>query len=399
MTVQQDLLPGSYRGVPFLAVNSRVTGGRKDVLHSIPNSNKQNIEDQGLSPRVYSLDIILTTDTAGDFYMPKRDRLLQVIEGGVTGPLVHPWYGLLENMAARSFTVIEEQTAAGDGRLSVIFGVSGTPGTPEVAEVTLSVVDAQATVALQAAAQDIADRMAISTVNPTNYSEAVGKTNDIATAFEENTTFLQVSSDAINDFSSELGDFQADVTQLVKAPQDLADSISSLFSTVNALYTTVEATFDVLRGFFDFGDNDVEIVETTSGLIERKQNNDVLNGNMQAQSNILAYLNAVQIDYQTVNEVDAAADILEVQYQKVIAGGLSDDAKTQITELRVIVQDFFDAQKLTVQQIITVNTPVIPARVMAYQYYGASTLGQNIAELNEDLNVTFIQGPTEIFTE
>lgn len=398
MSVAEELLPGSYKGVAFLIERSSVAGGRKDVKHSFPNSNKQTIEDLGLMPRIYTVEAILTTTSNGNFYMQRRDRLLSVLEEGGKGVLVHPFYGQIENVVARTFSVVENTTELGDSKLNIVFEISDDAGTPTTADNTLSLIESNTTVAINALSAYTAETFTVSTNAPTNYATAVNKLNDVVADFSVNITFLSVASDAIDTFSNELGDLEADITSIVSDPQAIADSITSLYNTVNGLYTTVDATFEVLRGFFDFGDTDIPINQTTTILTERQTNNDALNGIMQGQALCFAYLNAAQIDYQTVTEVDAAADILETQYQRVISSAISNDAKEPITDLRVQVQAFFDEQKLNVQQIISVNVPEIPARVLAYQYYGSSDLGADLAELNEDFNATFLDGEVEILT-
>ena len=69
-----------------------------------------------------------------------------------------------------------------------------------------------------------------------------------------------------------------------------------------------------------------------------------------------------------------------------------------IEDQRTVTQQFFDAEKLDAQQIITVNTQNLPARVIAYQYYGESDLGARIAILNNEINVSFLSGDIEIFS-
>ncbi len=76
-------------------------------------------------------------------------------------------------------------------------------------------------------------------------------------------------------------------------------------------------------------------------------------------------------------------------------------SSTSINELedqRTVTQQFFDDQKLDAEQIITINTQTLPARVIAYQYYGESISGSRIAALNDEINVSFLSGDIEIFT-
>ena len=197
---------------------------------------------------------------------------------------------------------------------------------------------------------------------------------------------------------SELGD---NVASLVSSPVDLAESITSLFESVNGLYATAGATFDVIRGFFDFGDADAEtpILQNTAGRIERAKNQNLLNSIIQSQSLVLNYGNAAETEFSTVSELEQAASLLEEQYQKVVAvSELEDDTKKEIETLRVLTQSFFEEQKITTAQIITINTVQIPAKVLSYQYYASSDAGPDIAKLNKENNVSFLNGETQIFT-
>ena len=216
---------------------------------------------------------------------------------------------------------------------------------------------------------------------------------------EANGEVVTASADAIDSFSSELNDFSASVNSLITNPSNLADSVTSLFNTIDGLYTSVDATVEVLQGFFDFGDNDIEPENTTAIRVESNQNNNVLNGTMQGEALILSYFNATQVTFSTVEDLDELSQRLEDQYQRIITNGLSEDAKSTITDLRTETQKFFDAQRVSIRQIITVETNIIPARVLAFQYYGSSELGADIAGLNNDPNVSFLEGSTRILTE
>ena len=67
--------------------------------------------------------------------------------------------------------------------------------------------------------------------------------------------------------------------------------------------------------------------------------------------------------------------------------------------MRAVTQAFFDDQKVTAKQIINVETRELPARIIAFQYYGSSDLGANIAALNNEINVSDLTGNIDIFTD
>jgi prophage DNA circulation protein len=155
-----------------------------------------------------------------------------------------------------------------------------------------------------------------------------------------------------------------------------------------------------MQQFFNFGEDDEPIVENTFSRIEKAENRCLLNALMQAQALTFAYENASQLNFDTVNQVDEVANTLELQYQQVINDScLEPPTLLALTDLRTRVQALFEAQKLTASQVINVKTTRTPSRALAYQYYGSSSRGFDIAQLNADQNLTFIKGPTDIFTE
>lgn len=77
---------------------------------------------------------------------------------------------------------------------------------------------------------------------------------------------------------------------------------------------------------------------------------------------------------------------------------LSSITINSLQDLRAVTQRFFDDQKVSAKQIINVQTQELPARIIAFQYYGSSELGSNIAQLNNEINVSNLAGNIDILT-
>ncbi len=405
-----ELLPGSYDGIPFFLDRATVTGGRKDVKKEFPNTNRQLIEDLGKRPRIYNLELIVAADENGENYKQRRDQLIDRLDAGGRATLVHPTFGPIDNIVARTFTLVEDLTRLGDTRVTVLFELDDFDGTPSIAVTSPQDIAISADSVRGQAASEFPSRYSpASTAN--NYNAAVSKLRDVTQAFSDNVSFLAVSSDTIDQFTNQLAGFSDDILQLANSPQELADSVNNLFTSVSNLYSTPSQAFEVLKKFFTFGDDDVPVERNTASRIQRDRNRVALNGLMQAEALTLAYSAAATIEFNTVVEVDTVVDDLEVEYQDIVVtnssdintifaetNGLSVEVLDSIAVLRSDVQDVFDTQKLSAKRIIGVRTNTIPSRVLAYQYYGESTEGENLAALNEDLNVSFISGDVEILT-
>jgi len=400
MSLPEDLHPASYKGASFLVTSSRVNGGRKDVKHSFPNSDRQYIEDLGLSPRVFALTAFISAGSDGEDYLPNRNQLIRVLEEGGTGKLVHPLYGDLNNIVARSFTVIEDFGAIGECRFEITFEVSDVDGEPVQAENTLSEISEKATALNTAINTDIASNFSVTNKFANSFTDAVSKVNGAINAIKDKAAVIQGVADQIDSFTYQINDTLANVTSLVQIPQNLADSFSNIFTSLGNLWPTVRATFDAIVGLFPFGDDDIVREETTPSRIERNHNDALINSAVQGLALSTAYVNAAQISFETVAEIESISDQLDAQFRKLVAAdGFSTDTRDALIDLRVQTQAFFEAQKLNARQIIDIKTNLTSARLLAYQYYGDSTDGETLADLNSHKDdPTFLDGNIQVFS-
>lgn len=404
MSLLDKLLPASYKGVSFLATSFPTAGGRKIVKHSYPNSDKQNIEDLGLIPRSYSMQIVITdanraNPSESGFYIINRDALLAKLEDGEAGKLTHPLYGDIENVKVGPYTINENLTELGECKISVTFEPSEGTGIPEQLSSSLNTIEVSNAVTMAALNANVAANYETTVSFPSSYTDSLNKLNAVAAGVTDAINFVQQQADKINALSAEIQNFQNNITSLVRAPQAFADSITSLFDTINNTYPTIDATINVFAQLFDFGDDDVELNQNTASRIERAKNQKIVNDTIQTAALSYAYFNASQLTFNTVDEIDEQAAILEAQFQKLIVStGMDDNSKQALRDMRVNVQTFFENQKLVTQQVITVFTHPTSSRLLAYQYYGSSDQGEQIAELNNTSEPNFLTGDVQVLT-
>ncbi len=319
MALFDDLSPASYKGAPFLVNRVSTSGGRKTVQHDFPNSNIQTIEDLGLSPREYRISAIIAEPN----YIQKRDTLLRALEEGGKGVLIHPFYGRIENIVSRTFTLNEDVSRLGDTVVEIVFAPSETDGLPTQSINTVSQISTLSGIVSGNMVSDISNLFKVTTAFQGNYAAAASKLNNIADAFSINAQLPTVSASQINTFNSLVSNFESSINTLISKPAELAADIQEIFIEFPKLYTTATQQTDALALFFEFGDSDILIDPTTAGLIERKQNNDVLNNAMKTFALSEAYVSSAQIAFTTVDDVENTADTLELAFQSIkLASGL-----------------------------------------------------------------------------
>lgn len=391
-----ELLVASFNGAVFLISNSSTRGGRKDALHEYPNSDRQRVEDLGLRPRSYKITGFIT----GPDYIAKRDRLLEALESGVTGVLSHPFYGEIPNMKARPYSIDENLQNLGRAEVSMLFDYDDTPGAPVETQDTLNLVFTSNDGVQTAAGDSIANNYDVNPGFAGNFSAGQSKLSNLETAFITASSVVVKLTSQIDEYNAQVSNFGEDINRLILQPRELADSLVEIGYGMNALYATERFQLTAWRELFGFGDNDIVDQHKTVGTASRTRSNEVINRSVQSQALGFAYLAAAQVDYQTTDALDTVVNILETQYQKILSDVTIDQTlRVTLTDMRENTNSFFVQQRVTLQRIISIVTPTIPARVLSYQYYANSNLGGSIAALNNDANVSFIGGDIEILTQ
>ena len=103
--IKEKLFEASYKKAVFFLTRSSITGGRKDTKKEIVNSDFQVIEDLGLRQPIFTLTALVAGRDGDLGYKEMRDKLLDALQEGGRGQLIHPFYGPINNVVARSFTI------------------------------------------------------------------------------------------------------------------------------------------------------------------------------------------------------------------------------------------------------------------------------------------------------
>lgn len=400
----EDLQPASWRSVEFLASAATLSGGRRGAVKRFPNSDRQLVEDLGKVPREFVLSGVVSArrDSQGGViqsYEQARDSLLEALEKKGTGVLLHPFYGRLESLVVRTYSLSENTTRLGDSPIEITFAVSDTTGLPRAQKSVVGEVSAANDLVVKAAKASVAENFGVTSSFTGNFQHAMNKVSSVVSAVDAAVKPAAVLASELDPFKYELGELSGSVASLVKAPVSLADSIAGLFSTVSGLYATATATFDAFARLFDFGDEDEEILPTTAGRVERRANRDAVNSAVQALALGYAYRSGAFRSFETTDEIDAVSGTLEDQYQKLASSGILDSSVGEKLSLeRISTIRYFEEQRITRPQVIVVRTELTSARLMAFRYYGSSELGDTIAKLNGLLDSSTMSGLVEILS-
>ena len=448
--VASGLFAGSYDDVKIIIDSSETSGGRKIVTKQLPNSDLQIVEDLG--KRVRSFQITGTVSSRlqpqevtlrGAFaYYNDRDNLLSTLEKGGGKILVHPWYGSIENVHCVEYTISESTNSLGDSNIELQMEVGTSVGISKVVRFSGSAIVINEAIAKQNKADFTPDNInqfgfivlqypgapppdappsiplveepdidplptsnnvGISLEGPQTHSALLEEIAEVGNLFDTLKGVYAANLANISKLTNALVNFQSDLNQIARAPGILADRINGLFAAIDSTFTSFATAIEVYKNAFSFGDDSVFAnlnFPSTPSLRSQVNNHNLVKGMVQSQALSYSYLNASQIDYGSLEEIETVSKELEEQYQKIVEGDfIGEDLQDLVTEMREVTQGFFDEQKLTVRKVITINTLPTTARVLSYQYYGSSSTGQQIIDLNELGNPYLLEGDIRILTE
>lgn len=86
---QRELRKGSFRGVEFETSQTELSVGRRNQVFEYPQRDTPFVEDLGRKCRTITFKAFVT----GTDYIAKMNALIEALEEGGSGELVHPWLG------------------------------------------------------------------------------------------------------------------------------------------------------------------------------------------------------------------------------------------------------------------------------------------------------------------
>lgn len=120
MSWREQLIPATFRGVPFFVDSHEAELGRRVQVHEFPFRDLPQAEDLGRKARVLTVQAYVL----GADYMARRDALIRAVERPGPGQLEHPYLGELK-ATCTNCRLTETTREGGMARLSLDFVESG----------------------------------------------------------------------------------------------------------------------------------------------------------------------------------------------------------------------------------------------------------------------------------
>lgn len=436
MSILGELHEGTFRGAPFLVTNANTKAGRKTATHEFVNSDNRNTEDLGRLLKTFTVTGVITSTIIPPFtvsppapdYFIKRDRLISALERGGKGVLQHPFFGRVE-VVAKPYTLTEDLKSLGEAVFvmeferanDVVLPQPEVSGTPQVVD--------SATRALGECTADVADIFNSASAESFIKSEIL--LGEVSETFKSVIKKLVGTPESIATLNSLIEGFDSRLVELISLPLELSEEILGLVTAVDTtlqialtdplsvfggLTQTRSAvgelrqTLSIFGDLFDFNRGssnigratDIGSTGNTISTVEAEiiRNEQVVTRQMGMAALTFAYTDVAITEFNNVDELEAAQDVLEVEFQFLYDDPtIPSDTLLSLQELRDEANKFFEQQKLTINDITSINIKRMPSQVLTYALYGSLDLAQEIVDLNNNPDVSFYDGTVLALTE
>lgn len=389
-----QLRPGRFRDAPFHVEAAEESGGRRDVLHEFPQRDESLVEDLGLGPQDFTLDVFVV----GPDYMAARDALIAACNVGGAGELVHPYRGAL-TVWCRGYRVRESTNDGGFASLTI--GFTRAPQAP-VADGAPS-PSAELETAAGAAAQEGLDGLTagFSTAGlPGHLAQAsADRLTILADRLEPSLARLGGLKDRAAAAALQVAELRGRALDLVRRVPDLGREVAGLIAQVRLLAATPRTAYRELLGLIGLNTGDRAPGQTPVRSAERR-NAAALERLVSLTAAAEACRAARRIDFASHDEAQAVrtelAEALDAQALRLADVG-DDAGQEALTALRLALVRTLVAQGATLARVYAyAPAQTEPALVIAQRLYGDAGREAEIVRRNRLRRPGFVAGGEEL---
>ena len=376
MSWKDNLRDASFRGVSFFVPSHELQGGRRLVTHEYPLRDEPYTEDMGLKARRYGVEAYVV----GDDYMSARDSLVEALNKGGEGELIHPYLGTL-TVQCESYTMSEASEEGRMARFSIQFVESGESKYPDESQ------DRQ--MAVTEAADELDECAAAS----------------FAEDFDVEGWPEFVSLDALSTLESfwgRIGSTITNVKTLLSQPLALASQVQGVISAFSE------------KSFSSGGSSYSDISRLLTAIADGESYKSTASGSRSAQVEVRNHNALVSLIRQSaVAEAARCASAAEYETRQEAAGAAASISTLLDEEAdRTMDSDLFNAQcalrtkvytALTDEELpelmsLAISRPTA-SLVLAYETYGDALRCDEIVTRNNTPHPGFISGAVNLISE
>jgi prophage DNA circulation protein len=387
-----SLYPASFKGARFFYTDGDVSSGRKTAVHDYVNQDIRVVEDLGLNPRTFSIRGIVSGITYRQQKAELEDKLTQ--EG--SGILVHPFLGNVR-VTSTGYTVSEPLSERGIARFSMNFVETSENIFPKIASDNITKIAELYNTFYSFISADLNKQYLIASAR--NVSSGAEKLQDLSGVLNDIFDVTRPTGTAATNYKKEERNFSGNTYKIAAQDGDIGGRISDLIFAFDNVSDDSQARFDASKTIVGFGEEEFFRRALTVSANNRVNNDKLINGTV----NLLALNNMIDaaknIEYTDEDQLNDIVKIIDEKFDEINNAtylDFSNQAASDIAELRNESRIFFEQKRLTVNKIIEIETQTIPAAILAFNQYGSTGAYDEILKLNNISNPAVVSGKVKI---
>lgn len=404
----QELVGGSFRGVPFRTVNAELKVGRRNQVNEYPQRDIPYVDDLGRKAR----RVVVEAYVIGPNYLIERDALIKAFETAGPGELLHPRYGALQVALDGEVSIKETPEQGGMARISATFVEHGVNIFPAATVDTVGAVEGSCNALDEASELDFADTFDVSGAGvlaeqAANGIKATGGADGFLNTLKSTLEFAQrvVGPNGIPAIAALISNTRRELALLLRAPAELVQALRSVYAELVQGVDRPMAALATLRLQFDANTRAPVAPAFPGSTTARSARNDMARADLQRrlaltnQARVLAVAISNTTLVPTASQARALRNALVLQIDTELeANDPPAPLAVALGNLRAaVVRDVAARAEYLRQTSSYTPAAVLPALVLAHRIYQDAARADELAERNAVAHRAFVPArPLEI---
>ena len=239
MTWRDELKDASFRGVRFEYRATKDTLGRATITHQFPGRDKPYVQDQGLGPSRFVLDVFLCDEN----YHLQLKKLEDAIKAEGSGVLIHPYRGRINVTIEGQVEFVQSISEGGYASGSITFVEVDDTALPNIGVDDGVLVRELADDASAQAQGSFSDNFDISGLYQGARDGATSAVQGAASTLRKINGEVNGAMGAISEVDNAVKQLSDEASELINTPDQLA---SSFYQAASGMLASVETLNDNL---------------------------------------------------------------------------------------------------------------------------------------------------------
>jgi len=384
------LTEASYNNVKFLYQSSSISGGRKNVTHEFPNSDKRFVEDLGGLRKVYNIEAIIDNSDNNNH----RDAFISALDSKVSlGTLIHPEYGV-KKVKPINYTINNDKQQLGITSFSIVFEEADLPVVGKISSNSNFLSGLR-----NLAGNNVANKLSSAWEGATKIKENFDTANqiigDTGRQIGRAASLVAGAGDGVNDFATSINEIVNNTQSLVNSPSILAQRLSNSFNALEVAFDNAQDVFDSVTSLIGFK-NDVATSGSGNTRKSTLSNQRLINNLVSVNAIAIAYDQAGKVSYGNQDDLNKNITILENAFKNL--SGLDRDTVSELQKIRIEFQKITNNLSISLPKVSNFTTNKIPLNVLTYQLYGSLDKKEALNNLNNFRDTSEVSGIIKILS-